>query len=164
MVEDKGGVAVKSLKNELLYSEREMYKIMANSNYANNYGYYFSHVCNSICSASMRNKYIFAPRCAVKKCGHYLFDIRSDVGLLQENGYIKFDRSSFSKWITYKTPKNKCINCPLWASCFNSFCPLRSNFDSKNISVCSEEHKNIKEVINLLLSPYNTNNNAIYIK
>ena len=66
-----------------------------------------------------------------------------------------------SMWIKAdKKRGEKCGNCPLWASCFNSFCPFKTSLFHNNIepSVCSGEHQNIGRILNLLLSPYNSGN------
>lgn len=156
MVEDKGGTAINQLEDELMESEKEIYSIIRKTSYKNNYEFYYSLLCNSVCSAAMRNKYIFAPEGKVKKCGHFLFDSRTDIGILQDNGIIAFDRDMFSKWITLNEVKGKCKNCPLWGACFNSFCPLKVNFQEKKESVCSGEHKNLQEIVEILTSDYNT--------
>lgn len=158
MVEDKGGHAVTNMKDDLLESESDMYDIIANSKHCNNYEYYYSSICNSICSAAMRNKHIITPDGIVRKCGHYLFDKRSEVGRLGEDGYICYNRDNFSKWINAgKQRIEKCSKCVLWASCFNSFCILKSELSAQiPRAVCSGEHQNIEKIVKILLSPYNT--------
>ena len=114
-----------------------------------------------MCSAGMRNKHIIAPDGRIKKCGHYLFDERSDVGVLREDGDIEYDREHFSKWIkAVKERPVKCSKCPLWAACFNLACPLKTNFleGSDEPPICSGEHQNISSVLNILLGPFNTGN------
>ena len=134
MVEDKGGSAIKKIENDLLESEEAMFEIMLASKYRNNYEYYYPAICNSICSTAMRNKHIIFPDGRIKKCGHYLFDLYSDVGVLKESGIIEYDREHFSMWIKAdKKRGEKCGNCPLWASCFNSFCPFKTSLFHNNI-------------------------------
>lgn len=157
MVEDKGGNAIKKINGELLESEEEMYSIIANSKYYNNFEYYYSSICNATCSAAMRNKYIIAPEGKIKKCGHYLFDKRTDVGVLGEDSTIYYNRDAFSKWICVENRSKNCDNCALWAACFNSFCPFRAGFSGlERKAICSGEHQNIEQILNILVSPYNT--------
>lgn len=158
MVEDKGGRAVDNIRDDLLESESEMYNIIANSSCKNNYEFYYSGICNAICSAAMRNKHIIAPDGTIKKCGHYLSDPRSEVGVLSTDGYINYDRAAFSKWINAgKRKTGKCVKCALWASCFNSFCILKSELSTSTPkAICSGEHQNIDKILKILLSSCNT--------
>ena len=164
IVEDKGGDAINGIANDLLESEKELYDIIARSPHKNNYVNYYQNICSSICSAAMRNKHIISPDGIIEKCGHQLFNPITDVGIINEIGQIKYDRNSFSRWINVnKERRGKCKDCVLWASCYNSFCPLKTNFPKpqNDIAVCSGEHYNIEEVLTILLNPSNTSQNMI---
>ena len=102
--------------------------------------------------------HIISPEGRIKKCGHYLFDEKSDVGFLDTSGNIIYNKQHFSMWIKAdKKRGEKCVGCSLWAACFNSFCPLKSSLSNYFIdsSICSGEHQNIDLVLQLLLSSYN---------
>lgn len=152
-VEDRGGEAIKSVKNSILMDMNEAYDIMINSEYKLDYSYIKPFMYNSICSAAKRNTFIIDPEGNIKKCGEYLNNPLSDIGRLDKEGYMDINRYALANWVKIRdmTYNSKCSICKSKASCFNMHCPMKVNLSCDgNHFVCGIENTYIEKVMDLL--------------
>ncbi len=129
-VGDWGGSKVKSIKEQLLNSNYDIYNALMSSSAKNiDYSLQFLWLGNlGICESNQRNYYVINPYGELLKCTKHLENPNNKVGYINDNGNMVLDNKILSCWISNSMEKKaECLNCKSYANCFGIQCPINTN-------------------------------------
>ena len=138
-VGDWGGKTVKSMKDELLNGNYEIYDTLFTSTIQKsiiNFDYQFLWSGNNnLCEANQRNYFVINYNGDILKCTKHLNNNLNIIGKIAENGNLIIDKFKMANWILPQTQKHStCLQCKSYANCFSLQCPI----DCHNTCECSE--------------------------
>jgi len=138
-VGDWGGQTVKSMKDELLNGNYEIYDTLFTSTIQKsiiNFDYQFLWSGdNNLCEANQRNYFVINYNGDILKCTKHLNNNLNIIGKIAENGNLIIDKFKMANWILPQTQKHStCLQCKSYANCFSLQCAI----DCHNTCECSE--------------------------
>ena len=147
-VDSLEGTQVDEIKKLKIKNANELFKKIANSNYALNYDIYFEHLGNGTCRAGKRNNFVLGANGTIYKCLVCFEREENKIGYFDNDGHMIIDNSKLSLWVNNYNNIDKCIDCSNSARCPGGKCVASRIFKEK--VKCNFSNNHLNNVLKLL--------------